>query len=118
MTQETPVVIYHNPRCSKSRAALALLLERGIEPLVVDYLRSPPDAGTLTALLERLGLPASAIVRHKEELFRREYAGISLSDTDLIAAIVAHPELLERPIVQRGARAVIARPPERVLELL
>ena len=118
MTQHAPVVIYHNPRCSKSRAALALLRERGIEPVVVEYLKTPPDAPALADLLEHLALPAVAILRHDEALFRREYADRTLSDDELIAAIVEHPELLERPIVRRGARAVIARPPERALELL
>jgi arsenate reductase len=118
MTQKTPVVIYHNPRCSKSRAALALLRERGIEPTVIEYLRTPPDERTLVDLLDRLGLPASAILRRKEEAFRLAHADRALSDQELIAVLVAHPELLERPIVRCGSRAVIARPPERVLEIL
>ncbi|PJJ99515.1 arsenate reductase (glutaredoxin) [Lysobacteraceae bacterium NML91-0213] len=112
-------VLYHNPRCSKSRAALALLQARGIEPRVVQYLDTPPDAATLHHVVAALGKPARALLRTGEE----EYAALGLADPGLddarvIAAMAAHPRLIERPILVRGERAVIGRPPERVLELL
>jgi len=111
-------VFYHNPRCSKSRQALALLQTRGIAPEIVLYLDTPPDVGTLRTLLKQLGLPARAIIRTGEDA----YATLGLDDPavnedTLIAAMSAHPRLIERPIFACGQRAVIGRPPERVLEL-
>ena len=109
------LTLYHNPRCSKSRAALALLRERGVAVTVVRYLDEPLDGEALSELLCALQLPASAVVRRGEAAFKR------LQDTSepaLLAALAASPILLERPIVRRGNRALIGRPPERVLELL
>ena len=113
------ITLYHNPRCSKSRQALTLLQENGIEPTLVLYLETPPDAATLTTLVKRLGLDrAHQLVRHKEP----EYAEAGLtpqsSDAEVIRAMVRFPKLIERPIAVRGARAVIGRPPENVLQLL
>lgn len=113
------MTLYHNPRCSKSRQALALLNEHGVTPRIVLYLETPPDPATLRNLLGKLGLDARAVLRTGEP----EYRTLRLDDpaTDeatLIEALAAHPALLERPIAVRGARAVIGRPPERVLELL
>jgi arsenate reductase (glutaredoxin) len=113
------VTIYHNPRCSKSRQTLALLEERGIKPQVIEYLKSPPDRATLTALLRKLDRPASALVRHKEP----EFAALGLSapgvtDERLLDALASHPKLIERPIVVVGRKARIGRPPEAVLEIL
>jgi len=114
-----PPVLYHNPRCSKSRQALALLREHGIEPDIVLYLDTPPAAGTLRALLKQLGLPARALLRRKEQAYATlALDNPALDDNALIAAMRAHPQLIERPIFIYGARALIARPPERVLELL
>ena len=111
--------LYHNPRCSKSRAALELLRARGIEPEVVLYLEKPPKAAELRELAELLELDARALLRRGED----EYAALGLSDAKLaesalLAAIAEHPRLLERPIFVHAGRAVIGRPPERVLELL
>lgn len=111
--------IFHNPRCSKSREALALLQARGLDPEVVDYLQHPPQPDELRTLLAQLGLPARELLRSGEE----EYASLgladaSLSDEALLQAIAAHPKLLQRPIVVHGERAVIARPPELLLQLL
>jgi arsenate reductase len=106
-------VIYHSPRCSKSRQALEILRQHGIEPVIVDYLKTPPDETTLRSF----GLPAREIIRENED----EYTALHLAaktDAELIDAIVNHPILLQRPIVVRGKRAVVARPPERVNELL
>lgn len=113
------VTLYHNPRCSKSREALELLQARGIEPTVVRYLDTPPDAAALRQLLRQLGLPARELLRRKEE----EYLALGLDDPKLddealIAAMVAHPKLIERPIAIQGRRAIIGRPPEKILELL
>ncbi len=113
-----PVRIYHNPRCSKSRSACAILAEKGIEAEVVEYLKTPPDRATLSALLARLGLRAEELVRKGEAIVKTEYAGRTMSDEDWLEAMLAHPVLIERPIVVVGERAVVARPPERVLELL
>jgi arsenate reductase (glutaredoxin) len=115
----TDTRLYHNPRCSKSRGALELLRERGIEPRVIAYLETPPSADELRDLLRLLALPARALLRTGEE----EYAALgldapTLSDEDLITAMAAHPRLIERPIFVHGGRAVIGRPPETVLTLL
>ena len=113
------VTIYHNPRCSKSRQTLELLRARGVEPEVIHYLETPPDAATLRALLRKLGITARELVRKGEP----EYHSAGLDRTDcteaeLIAALAAHPRLIERPIVVAGERAVLGRPPENVLDLL
>jgi len=115
----TTSVFYHNPRCSKSRQALALLQQRGIVPEIVLYLDSPPDAAALRLLLTQLELPARALLRTGEEVYAAlGLAAPSLDDAALIEAMAAHPRLIERPIFVCGQRAVIGRPPERVLELL
>lgn len=113
------VTIYHNPRCSKSRQTLQLLRERGIEPDVVEYLESPPDAGELSRILNLLGLEPRQLMRTGEAAYKEN----DLDDTDLdrdelIAVMVANPILIERPIVIAGDRARIGRPPESVLEIL
>lgn len=112
------LVLYHNPLCSKSREALALLTARGLTPTIVEYLRTPLDHAALRALVAKLAVPVRALLREKEAA----YADLGLDAVDddarLIDALVAHPELLERPILVHGERAVIARPPSRVLELL
>jgi len=110
--------IYHNPRCSKSRAAYALLQNRGLVPEVVLYLETPPSKAELRALLKKLQLQPLDIVRKGEDVFKQHYAGRNLSDDEWLEAIVAHPILLERPIVVRGDKAVVGRPPENVLGLL
>ena len=109
------VTIYHNPRCSKSRQTLSLLEEQGIDPTVVEYLKTPPDAATLRALLKKLGLEPRDILRRKEAV----EAGIADLDGDaLIEALVANPIAIERPIVVSGGKARLGRPPEKVLEIL
>ncbi len=113
------VTLFHNPRCSKSRAALQLLQQRGIEPDVVLYLERPPSAAQLRELLKKLKIDARALLRRGEDEYRDlNLADESLSAQALIDAMVAHPRLIERPIAIAGDRAVIGRPPERVLELL
>jgi len=109
------VTIYHNPRCSKSRQTLALLQENGVEPAIVEYLETPPNARELKDILAMLGMGPQDILRKKEA----KEEGIDNLDGDaLVDAIVAHPRALERPIVVTGGQARIGRPPESVLEIL
>jgi arsenate reductase (glutaredoxin) len=110
--------IYHNPNCTKSRATLALLNERGIAPRIIEYLKTPPSVAELMAIVAKLGIPAEQLVRKGEEVYATKYAGKTLSDDQWIAAMVENPILIERPIVVHGARAAIGRPPENVLPLL
>lgn len=110
--------VYHNARCSKSRGACQLLEERGAPLEVIEYLKSPPSRAELADLLKKLGLPAEAIVRKGEAIYKSDFQGRSLSEDDWLDALVAHPILIERPIAVRGDRAVIGRPPENVLALL
>ena len=110
--------IYHNPRCTKSRQSLALRRENSAEPEVIEYLKTPPTAPILHDLLKKLGLTAHEILRTKEA----KYSAVGLSpestEAEILTAIVANPILLERPIVVKGTRAVIGRPPGNVLTLL
>ena len=115
----TETIIYHNPRCSKSRQTLALLEENGIAPTVVEYLNDPPDAATLQNLLSMLGLEPRELMRQKESVYADlDLSNPALGSDDLIAAMQANPILIERPIVVRGEQAVIGRPPENVLAIL
>ena len=114
------VTIYHNPRCSKSRETLALIKEQGIEPTIIQYLETPPDAATLKTLLKELGFTsARQLMRHKEDLYKElNLADESLTEDQLIDAMINNPKLIERPIVVKGKKARIGRPPEQVLEIL
>jgi len=112
------ITIYHNPRCSKSRATLELVEREGTDVKVVEYLQAPPTAKELEALLAKLGLEPEQLVRKGEDIYKKEYAGKTLSRAQWIGAMVRHPILIERPIVVAGERAVIGRPPENVLTLL
>jgi arsenate reductase len=111
--------IFHNPRCSKSRATLALLQERGIDAEIILYLENPPDADELLSILQKLGLTARELMRKGESEFREQgLADESLTEAELIAAMVASPRLIERPIVFANGQAAIGRPPEAVLDIL
>lgn len=114
------VTIYHNPRCSKSRETLSLLKTHGVEPQVVLYLETPPDAATLRDLLQMLNLTSARdLMRQKEELYRSlNLADSGLSEEALIQAMVENPKLIERPVVVKQGQARIGRPPEQVLEIL
>ena len=108
--------IYHNPRCSKSRATLALLTHRAAEFTVVDYLATPLSTAELRELARKLGAPALTLVRTAEPEFGA-YVGRALSDDEIFDLLALHPRLLQRPIVELAGKARIGRPPERVLEL-
>ena len=111
------VTIYHNPRCGKSRTTLAILRDRGIEPEIIEYLKTPPSARELTRLLKLMGLTPRQILRAKEA----KEAGIDaehLTDAQLIDAMVKHPITIERPIVVNGERAALGRPPDAVVKIL
>ena len=114
-----PVTLYHNPRCSNSRAALALLQQKGVEPRVVEYLQTPLNRADLQALAAATGLPLRDLLRSKEAAFEALGLGdLACTEDQLLDAVVAHPELLNRPIVSTPHGALLCRPPERVLELL
>ncbi len=111
--------IYHNPRCSKSRQTLALLQENNIEPEIVLYLEDTLSAATISDLLKKLGIGARKLLRKSEDAYKEnELADVDLNDQQLIDYMVAFPKLIERPIVVKGDRAVLGRPPENVLELI
>src|SRR5688500_4310729 len=113
------LTIYHNPKCSKSRQTLALLEERGIAPRVIEYLKTPPSAAELDAVLNKLGIEPRALLRTQEAAY--EQAGLGdakLTREQLIARMVANPSVIERPIVVTERGAAIGRPPENVLALL
>jgi len=121
-TTSTPsapqVVIYHNALCSKSRSACEIVAAQGVAAQIVEYLKTPPTKEELRALLDKLGMKPADIVRRGENVFKEIYASLTLDDEQWLDALVAHPILIERPIVVRGERAVIGRPPEKVMELL
>lgn len=110
--------IYHNSNCSKSNCALELIKEKGISPQVINYLQDTPSKEELIKLLSMLGLKPFDIIRKKEEIFQQNYAGKTFSDEQWLEILVEHPILIERPIVVKDGKAVIARPTERILELL
>lgn len=113
------IIIYHNPRCSKSRQTLALLDEQNIEPEIIEYLTNPPDASQLRNLVTKLGLPVRDIMRSNEAPYKElGLADPDKSEDELIDAIVENPILLQRPIVVAGDEAAIGRPPENVLSIL
>jgi len=110
------VKIYHNPRCSKSRQTLALLHDNGVEPEIVEYLTTPPSAAELKDVLAKLGLGPKDVLRTKEA--KEEGIDPALDGDELIEAIALHPRALQRPIVVKGAKAAMGRPPESVLDIL
>jgi arsenate reductase len=113
------VEIFHNPRCSKSRQTLQLLQEKGIEPDVVEYLNTPPDRKTLEQVLKMLGMEPRDLMRRKEAEYKENgLDNPDLTRDQLIDAMIAHPKLIERPIVIKNGKAAIGRPPEKVLDIL
>lgn len=110
--------IYHNPRCSKSRQTLALINEKGADVEIVEYLNTIPTEQELKEVLAMLGIPAEKLVRKGEQAYKDNFKGKNLSEEEWIKAMIAYPKLIERPIVIKGDKAVLGRPPENVLELL
>jgi arsenate reductase (glutaredoxin) len=112
------MLIYHNPRCRKSRETLQLLQEKGVQPETRLYLEDNPNKKELEEVVRKLGIPAEKLVRKSEAIFKEKYKGRISSEREYIQAMVDDPKLIERPIVIEGNRAVIGRPPESVLALL
>ena len=110
--------IYHNPRCTKSRATLALLREHGVEPKIIEYLQTPPTAAQLKAIIGKLGIAPEELVRKGEDIYKTNYAGTKLTDVQWIDAMVSHPILIERPIVETPNGVRLCRPQDRVREIL
>lgn len=111
--------IYHNPRCSKSRQTLQLIQEAGIEPEIVEYLNTPPSIRELEQLVKKLGIEPQALIRKGESLYKELGLGKrNLSHKEAIQLLHEHPKLIERPIVVKGDRAILGRPPENVQKLL
>ena len=110
--------LFHNPRCSKSRQTLALLEERGHAPEIVEYLKTPPSAEEITGILQKLGIEARALMRTKEAAYKELGLAKVEDEKALIAAMADNPVLIERPVVIKGSKAALGRPPEQVLEIL
>ena len=114
----TMVKIYHNPRCSKSRSAVQILEERGVPYEVVRYMDEPMTEEEFLELLDLLDLEAPELLRTDEKIWRENYRELELNEDELVMLMLEHPQLMQRPIVVNGSKAVVARPPERVLEVL
>ena len=114
----TKTIIYHNPRCSKSRQTLELIESKGISPVIVEYLKSPLNAGELSNIYDMLGDAASGMARKGEDDYKASGLSDNSTKLEIISALAKHPKLLERPIVTNNGKAIIGRPPENVLAIL
>jgi len=112
------ITVYHNVRCSKSREVCGILKERKIDADIREYLKDPPSKAELSNLLKLLHMKASELIRKSEPVFKEQYAHKKMTEKDYLNAMVKHPILIERPIVVKDGRAIIGRPPERILELI
>lgn len=112
------IKIYHNPRCRKSRETLGIIEDKGIDPEIVLYLDSVPTQKELKGILKMLGIKAYDLIRKSEAIYKEKYKGKDYTESEWIKIMVKHPKLIERPIVIKGKKAVLGRPPENVLELL
>jgi arsenate reductase len=110
--------IYHNNRCSKSRCALDIINQKGKEVTIIEYLKTPLDKNDLTDLLKKLNIKAEDLIRKGEPEFKENFKGHSLNEEEWIEAMIKFPKLIERPIIVNGEKAVIGRPPEKVLEII
>lgn len=110
--------IYHNPRCSKSRQSLQLLQEKGINPEIIEYLKTPPSVKEIAELIAKLGIKPEELIRKGEADYKENFKGKTLTDQQWIDAMAKYPKLIERPIVIEGDKAVIGRPPTMVLDLI
>ena len=110
--------IYHNPRCSKSRETLQLIKDAGVEVEIVDYLKNIPTAEDLTTILMKLNLKPTDILRKGEAVYKEKFKNSNFNDDEWIKVMIEYPKLIERPIVIKGNKAILGRPPQNVLELL
>lgn len=110
--------IFHNPRCTKSRQTLALIEEKGVDVEIVKYLENTPSKSELEAVIAKLGIIPIKLIRKTEAIYKEQFKGRELTDDEWVDAMIAYPKLIERPIVIKGDKAVIGRPPENVLELM
>jgi arsenate reductase len=112
------MIIYHNPKCKKSRETLQRIRDAGTEPEIVEYLKTPPSPDELRDLLQKLGMNAEDIIRTGEKVYKEEFKGKELSEEEWLEVLYQNPKLIERPIVVQEDRAILGRPPENVDELL
>ncbi|NEU09132.1 arsenate reductase (glutaredoxin) [Flavihumibacter sp. R14] len=112
------VTIYHNSRCSKSRGACEILSGKGVQAEVIEYLKNPPTELQISELLGKLDMKASELVRRSEDIFKDQFSGKNYSEAEWLSILAKNPILIERPIIVMGNKAIIGRPPERILELL
>lgn len=112
------LTIYHNPRCSKSRQTLALINQSGIEPRVIEYLKNPPTPADLEKILAKLDINVKDLIRTNEMVYKERFKGREFTDREWMIILSENPQLIERPIVLKGHRGVIGRPPENVAKLL
>lgn len=110
--------IYHNPRCSKSRQGLAILNDAQVEVEIINYLKNPISFNELSDIVDKLNIPAIELVRKNEAIWKENFKGKELSEKEIIEAMIAHPKLIERPIVIKGNTAIIGRPPEKIKDLI
>tara|TARA_R110000868_G_scaffold62248_8_gene188316 strand:- start:204 stop:542 length:339 start_codon:yes stop_codon:yes gene_type:complete len=110
--------IYHNPRCGKSRETLAIIREQGVEPEIVEYLKAVPSKQEMKDLLMKLNLKPSDLLRKGEAVFKEKFKGKNFEEEEWLQIMLEHPKLIERPIVVRGNKAIVGRPPEKVMELM
>ena len=108
------LTIYHNPRCRKSRETLQIITDKGIQPTIIEYLKNTPTVAELKSVIDKLGVKPESLVRRGEKLFKENFKGKELTEQEWLDALVQFPDLIERPIVIKGERAVIGRPPENV----
>ena len=110
--------IYHNPRCTKSRETLKIITDFGADVEIIEYLKTIPTEEELNTLIEKLGIPVTGLLRKNEAIFKEQFKGKTLKDSEWITAMIKYPKLIERPIVVRGDKAIIGRPPKNVEVLL
>ena len=110
--------IFHNPRCSKSRATLALLQEKGQQPEIILYLKTPPSQKELLGIIKQLGINPSQLLRKNEKIYKEQFKDKEITESEWIKIMVENPKLIERPIVIKNGKAVIGRPPQNVLAII
>ena len=112
------MIIYHNPRCRKSREALQIIQTLRLEYQIIEYLKNPLSEADLKDLIKKLGVNADSLLRKNEILFKEKYSGKKIGEKEILKAIAENPILMERPIIVQGNKAVIGRPPEKIMELV